>query len=71
MSFLTIRMTAPTVVMLSSRRSMRAPLVAGVLLDNPVQIGIDVHQRGDHHGGQTGKVAAVEPAEGVAEVADR
>jgi hypothetical protein len=48
-----------------------APVVVGVLLDHPVQVGVDVGQRRDHHRGQTRQEGAVEPTEGVAEVADR
>ena len=48
----------------------RLALVGGVLLDDPVEFGIDVGQRGDHHGGQAGVEGAVEAAERVAKVAD-
>ena len=47
-----------------------AALFVGVLLDDAVQIGIDVRQRGHHQRRQAGEQAAVEPAEGVAQVAD-
>jgi hypothetical protein len=41
-----------------------------VLLDDPVEVGIDVGERGDDERRQARHVRAVEPAEGVAKVAD-
>ena len=44
-----IRITAPTVVIFSRRSSRARALVVGVLFDHPVQVGVDVGERGDHH----------------------
>lgn len=55
---------------LLQRVEQGAPLLVGVLLDHPVQIGIDVRERGHHQRGQARQEAAVEPPEGVAQVPD-
>ncbi len=48
----------------------RLARVGGVLLDDPVEVGIGVRQRGHHHRRQARVEAAVQSAERVAEVAD-
>ena len=70
MSLRTSRSTACAVVIFSMLGEHRLALVGGVLVDDAVEVGIDVGQRGDDHRGQPREEAAVEPAEGVAEVAD-
>ena len=71
MSLPTIRMTASTVVMfVQALQQHRLALFGGVLLDDPVELGIDMRQRGDDQRGQGGHVGAVQSAEGVAEIAD-
>ena len=42
-----------------------------MLLDHPVQVGEGLGQCGDHECGQCREVGAVEPAEGVAQIAHR
>ena len=71
MSLPASRRTACTVVIFSIRLQQRLAFFGGVFLDDPIQIGIYVRERGHHHGWQPRVEAAVQPAECVAEVADR